>query len=326
MNKDVYKYFTDFSKRGLKTENNIILLDQPQIVKIVSDNGSINILHKAIEKYKNGDKQFYVKDEINEDGLYGLASSKMYGELGIQTPQTFPVRDSIVDNEFLIASEDVYSIGLTIGSPDIVLAEFIAEYQERKHNDGFSTPKYTSEMWTFVRNPEHKERLLEIMTEDCYEQLVSLFILDTLRTDSDRHPHNFFFYKNSGTGKWEGVIPIDLEFGEILNTLPWDKAEDTLQEFFRYSYRSRTPYSRFDIAASYPERMIDLLKLIQEDKLSPKQIKVLQAAMRYDFPKSIADITKHYGFSTDGDYDQVYELASLLWEYNQKNLGKELGI
>ena len=207
MNKDVYKYFTDFSKLGLKHNHNIIDLNQEGICEHTQDE------YRDERKISFYDRPCYIKYGSSPDSIYGIASSRMYGNLGILTPQTFPVhQDPNKPESYHIASEDVFSIpGLIVSSPNYVLDELYRSipYQAR----------CGTKFWTGLYNEEHKNLFLQSMTTECYEELMLIYLLDTLRTDSDRHYLNYFFYKLPGSDKWQGIIPIDLEFAETTRFL-----------------------------------------------------------------------------------------------------------
>jgi len=326
MNNKVLEYMIDFEKSNLAKSNNIIIID----------GSNVKHLQNAEDKdaslfiYSINDTEAYAK-QFNKESLNGIASSRMYNDLGIATPIITPLtfnqeerlasartpahitRDVQLSN-YLTASQNVYTLekhGIEV-MPAYLLKD-LKDLYDRKDS-------FRKNIWNCL-DEECVDKLMNIMTKECFDQCINKMLIEELRTYTDAHFGNLFFCKKLGAKKWETVVPIDLEFSEALEMC----LGNTNKEFKRFI---NIPYSSFGITglASYPtthaQRLQDIASIIQQGKLKNENISVLKQALEYNLPESMKALTQKYNITA---YSQeVYDKFSRLWEYNSKTLEKEL--
>ena len=158
------------------------------------------------------------------------------------------------------------------------------------------------------------------MTEECFEELITIMLLDELRTDPDRHWGNYFMYATKGSNKYEGIIPIDLEFGSVFESL-------TFERFLHVdTYNAYSIYSCRDSEKNYATRINDILKLIHDGKLTQKQIEIIKKALEYGLDDEFEKVVNNFKLKKImGTSETVYSMHRL-WEYNRATVGKELQI
>ena len=309
MTKDLLNYFESLD------QDHAVDLDSPCFERLKTTIlGASDIMQY---KYKNN-ITFYVKSGLARKDLFALASSQMYNDLGITNPPLHLGEIKVKKATFpYTLSEDV--LGLQNKTDLIVLpAERIPEFKEisRKNRKDNSRKK-----WEPLTNEKVREVFLNFMTEECFEEFMTIHLLDELRTDCDRHYGNFFLYKHKDSDKFEGVIPIDLEQGIILNSgirdIPFSR-------FLRIPYKSYTPFQSYDNIGVY-FRIKNIRKLLQAGNITQKQAQLMRQQLNYDFPQLILDTDEKYGL---GEYasnlQSVYDNSSRLWEYNRQELRDDL--
>lgn len=312
MKKNVYDYFQNLENVKLPTERGILLFDDKKIRLTESDSKDecefpqsnlIEILGKP----------YYMKDFFYNLSYVEMASSQMYNDIGLICPPTHMLS---VPNQprTQIVSQDVASIdGLVVA----VASNSIVE------EDVFSFEKEIYNKWETLHNSRIREELLEHMTPECLDQLMTMHILDEVRSESDRHLGNYFFYKHIGKEKYEGVIPIDNEFARVV----FDKVhtKEDFENFLKNKYVTPTPLMSHD-DISYKERMKNLKNVIHRGLLTKDQLSMLKSELNYDFPKAIKT-QPHNSFLKKYQKD-AYDGISRLWEYHHGDDGiaQELGL
>ena len=262
-----------------------------------------------IKRYKAGEgRDILLKDSPNTQAIAGVASSKMYNSIGIETPPIYMLKSkgpytSTVQQDVLTI-EDVLS---TLAGDDLEYASI-----EKKVLGKFK--------WQIFYDSNMIRMFLEFMTPECLEQLKNVFLVDELRTDYDRHVKNYFFYKSKNSDKYEGVIVIDPEQMIIYKYCGTKKEE--FDSFLLYPYSSATPQQVVDIAC-YRQRVNDIREMIQDGVLSKQNIEVLLGALKYDFPAEIKQACRQRKLKRS-ERNKIITPAQRLWEYNQKTIGKEL--
>lgn len=304
MNKDLEIIFRDMEEEGLigkfRARNQIknakhIKYINPNVEKIFIEKPSLNCILK-----KTNDSQ----------GLVAVASSRMYNEADIQTPQIFLVGGD--KNVVQTIQEDVSEnddFETTLAGDDV-------EYTKIGWN------VFGKFKWQIFYDANYQYGLLKLMTEDCLEQLKNMFLADELRTDIDRHTKNYFFYKKKGSDKYEGVIVIDLDQMVIYNYCHGKKGE--FEDFLLYAYETEIPQIKLDNAC-YKQRVRDIQELIQEGVMSEKNIEALKKLLMYDFPSEVRQVCKQQGLRRKAK-NMLVDPVERLWEYNNNTIGKELGL
>lgn len=308
MNTQVYNYFVDLNKSNLPTDNiGNWIITRDRIKELDTINTRV---HECI---LDDQVIFYAKEFEAPNSIMSIASSHMYNELGILTPPEFALRGIFphctIYQPFTF-SQDVTSL-------NDLKCTMVRDID--KYNDFKLYSVQRNNKWEPLYNPNLKKCYLSFMTEDCFDDLIGLYLVDEIRTDRDRHNENLFLYRTKPYGKFEGVLPIDLERAEILEHHVIDRED--FQEFIKSKYHSYTPMDNLDIK-SYETRINDILQLIQDGVLSKKQMDLLKRATNYDLPKNIKNACERYNFEYCMDYS--YTPIAHLWDYNHKHLDREL--
>lgn len=263
-------------------------------------------------KFEGNDQIFYVKSLDATRAISSSASSKLYSTIGINTPhiQTFKSSTDDKGERSTIQPDATHN-----NNVEVILAKNDTEYKKIFLN--FST-RYK---WQILYDAQLQEKFLNHMTPQCLESLINIYLIDELRSDRDRNLANYFLYKSPNSKLYEGVIVIDLDKMNVFNYAP------TKQEFSMFltnNYVSYTPTQRDD-SETYINRIHMLRELIDEGMLSSYNIETMVKALKHDFPQDVKQLCKKEKLSRKL-INQTYSPIARLWEYNQKELGKDLGI
>lgn len=255
--------------------------------------------------------KYFMKSTSLEKALASVAASRMYGEIGINTPPVFMLKnfDSYSANtlqQSVFSFEDAL---ITLASTDLEYAKI-----ERKFFGKFK--------WQMFYDTGLIQEFLKYMTPECLEQLQNIFLVDEMRTDIDRLTKNYFFYKSPESKKYEGIVVIDLEQMTIFNYCASSK--DDFEAFILYPYQSATPQQVND-ELCYKQRVNDIRELIQDGVLSANNIDTLKKALSYDFAKSLRANMKGKMINPKTK-NNIITPVSRLWDYNNNTIGKDLGL
>ena len=311
MKQELKDFFVNLEERKLQKHKGTILLNQENIVPSDTKEPS------AVQYYFDSIPT-WVKTERPHNVVFGLATKDLYINSGLITPITCPTNTKeLIDNEcFKIASQDVNSIS-DIGY-DVKLAGKTPEILKlsKKH---LRDAKHS--IWSPIKKAEYKDELLEFMTEECFEEFMTMFLLGELCTDSDKHDGNYFLYKTKGAEKYEGIIPIDLEFSEILRqgNHQYKNTKAAFDNFKNRHYCAFTPMStNSDNYQLLCERLFAIRKLIEDGKLTNNQVSAIKRALEFDLPKRCNYYCDKHGIDTPKQF--VYEMMSRLWKENRSIL------
>ena len=287
--------------------------------KVISSKKDLKHIH-TIEKLNHSTQKIYVPNTPNpmiykqsdlQTSLGGAASSKMYNQIGILTPEIHLVNNG---NKFSSATlqQDVSSIDFLYTT----LAGSNYEYSQIVHEF------FGKDKWAVFYDTNLSRRLLQFMTPNCLDQLKNVFLIDELRTDVDRHTKNYFFYKSKDADKYEGIITIDLEQMTIFFNC--SSAKDDFSNFLVTPYESATPQQKYDHIC-YMQRVKNIRELIDDGVLSQRNLEALTLTLKHNFPADIKKLVKekHLHGKTKKD---IVDPIERLWEYNQKTIGKDLGL
>ena len=268
----------------------------------------IQSISSNVKRVSIDDRNYILKQSGVRRGLAGIASSRMYNEIGIQTP---PMKLVYCDSEGFIRSlqPDISRIaGL-----ELVLANNDLEYLQ------IDKKIFGNDKWQVFYDLDLMQAFLQFMTPDCLEQLKNMYLVDELRTDRDRWLENFYLCRIPGHEKYEGVIAIDLEELAIYQFCGAGKHD--FENFLNSTYYSSTPQQTID-GASYKSRLWEILNLAYDGVLSKSNISVIKAALGFDLPKELEKLCDCQKLSIK-KRKETLEPIKRLWEYNNSTIGKE---
>ena len=293
-------------------------LEKTGVVKKFSnglDDEDISLTDKMsyyISKYKlKGGKSYYVKSSGELKAVSSIASARLCDSVGILTPPVY-----MLSGKNRKAIKTIQPNVEEVEGIEAILARNDIEYS-RIQQRAFGKFK-----WQMFYDEELICKLLQFMTFDCFTQFQNMFLIDELRTDIDRHTKNYFFYKSKDDKKYQGVIAIDLELMAIYNYCGAKKEDFT--NFLVYPYQSSLPQQLYD-KVSYGQRIYDMRQLLQDGVLSEENLNAILDALEYDFPADMNSICKKNKMSRK-DRNEIVSPIERLWEYNQKTIGKDLGL
>lgn len=314
MKKSVYDYFNKLENLGLQMKNNSFLSTDPNIIKF----NHLNNRFHNVDYYKVGKTFGFTKYWDGVNSVFDMASSKMYGDIGILTPPIYlltnPDKKGLTHHygEYFTLTEDIHIL------PKFRYASLLHDIPEFKKVSSTAYPR--SDKWSILLDPLLRSRLLEFMTETCLEELISIYLADTLRSETDRHTKNLFLYKTTPKGKYDGVIAIDNAMGAICS-----HSDHTFNSFLFEPYVTMTVFDGMD-RGSHGARLKDIRSFISDGDLTTSQIIILKNLLSYNFPKEVRNVCRKYKLN-DKDYkDNLYDSVSKLWEFNHDNIGRELGL
>ena len=264
-----------------------------------------------VKKYIDDGKSYFVKSSDNNKGIASVVSSKLYEDVGILTP---PV--------YMISGKDKKSIKtIQQGVEDIDGFETLLANEDVEYTK-IQKKVFGKFKWQLFYDEELICDLLKSMTPSCLTQFQNMYLVDELRTDIDRHTKNYFFYKTKNSKKYQGVIAIDLELMAIYTYCGAQKGDFT--NFLAQPYQTALPHQLYD-KVSYIQRMSDMRQLLQDGVLSESNINAILDALEYDFPKEMKKACKQKKVGLK-ERNAIVSPIERLWEYNQKTIGKDLGM
>lgn len=266
----------------------------------------------TVQKIAINNRPIIIKKSTLDQGIASTASSIMYKKIGISTPELYIIKNQKGDKSTATFQLDVSSIDgfiTTLASDSIQFCEF-------------NLKPFGRWKWEIFNNPELIATLLKFMTPRCLEQLQNAYLAHELRTDNDLHKYNFFFYRTTGSNKYQGIIIIDLDNMIVLNYC--NGTRDEFNNFLYAPFGSITPQQTTDYLSHFT-RMDHIRQLIQDGILTQGNIDTLKASLTFDFPNEIKTACKQRGISKKTQ-TKIVDTIKYLWDYNQKTLGKDLGL
>lgn len=304
MKKEVYDYFLDLDGENLEKYKNAFVFDKEKFQELDIED---IILYK--------ETPFYLKEWREEYSINSISSSNMYNSIGITTPPIYKIkkRAYAARDKYSELSQDVRSINNMLCRIANNIPTLI-DIHKNTRLEGYK--------WQPFYDRDLRDEFLTIMTKDCFEQLMLIYLLGELRTDVDLHQENFFLCKKNGSVKFEQAIPIDLEMSMLIRHAGNNKTD--FLNFLSMDYNSYGPTLGTDDSITYKRRLEDIRELIADGVLSEYQIDVLKKALNYDFPGEIKKTFEKY--REQCRRHETCNSFARLWEYNRENLGKELNL
>ena len=310
MIKNVYEYFEDLDKKKLARNKYNLIYDGKDITNVPTMTESGILSHPLMID----GIRYFPKGNNGEYSVVDIASANMYNNIGIPTPPIYTIEKEaegcLKRNVISLASQDVSSVKGFLFS----IANDLVSQQPMRNQRLFSMYK-----WSPLYDSDLQKTFLQHMTKECFDQLVGLFLVDELRAEHDRHENNYFFYKSKEADKFEGIMPID---HEMMHVLHFDmRHKGNCDAFLVTPYMTPNMFGSLDNGA-YINRIKDIKELLQDGMLTPAQIELMKRAISYNLPKEVKKVGKNPHFKEFKKF--AYDATSRLWDYHQKDLGREL--
>lgn len=304
MGLNIYDYFINLDKGSFVRDNNAIL-EVPDNMLMIDDCDDMCLINDSLFYYK------YIGDL--QDNFQQLASSDLFNHIGIITPPLFLTKSQFT-GQYAQISQDIKWLPLIECNQGAYIMQIGSLFNKYARS--------AIDKWHILYNPELRDYFLTFMTEDCFEKFIDMFLVDELRSEGDRHCFNYFLYKTTYEGKFDGLIPIDFDLVAILNMEDY-LTKESFNRFLHKKYYSKTPLTSV-VKCNHENNIRNIKKLLDDDKLSQGNIKTIKKALDFDFPGCANKYADHYG-ANEFEKNRVYTPLSFLWEYNRENLS-ELGL
>ncbi len=325
-----FDYFINLDDLPLNKSGSFILKDH--LFK-----NETNIDNCYFEFYNIFDNSFFTKPLLASISysLQVIAAGYLYCECDLLSPPVYIAKNKLLN--FFEVSQNLTKMPALENCDNVMNFAKVASTPYLNKSDEalqarFNIYQYKDYQkiikWLPLYNAEAKELFLSVMTPECFDEYINMFLIDELRTEYDRHSGNFMTCKDNKTGKYTKIIPIDNECVEILETLSYGSTKKLSKTDFYYFLKNEyTSYAPINVQPeeSPLQRIETICRLLQDGVLSQSNIRAIKSALGFDFAKSIKDIGKRYGLS-EAKINRAYTPIAYLWEYNNKVLGKELGL
>ena len=262
-------------------------------------------------------KLYYKKHLDEQYSVAGMISSKMYKDIGIMTPEYYLGKDErtpLKPSLYTLCQKIHQTPNYRVVSGHEALGMMLLQF---KHVNDYR------KKWDIINRPDVRDEFLKYMTEECLDELIGIFLADELRTESDRNSSNYYLAINKKTGLGEHVISIDHD--NVMIVTP--EMATNREEFNTFLYLPTQTYTatqRHDFR-SHHGRLRDIKQLLQDGKISDKNIDLLKRATSYDLP-ALAKKTIDNHPEIEEYRKFIVTPTSYLWEENRRDLGRELGL
>lgn len=314
MNLNIYNYLHNFEEMNLTNENGVVVEDNDRVVKLNDLKGKYNKNY-----YYSVDDNFYlyVKRLVDSRGkvsgrlISELLTTKVYEDNNINCIKTFPFK-MMDDDTVCSASEDLSQLeGIaSISNENPLDDDYLYNYYNRNKSGNLTFNDLASNEWLIVTNQFVKNYLLTFLTQEAYDQLVDLLIVDTLFYNWDRFGNgkNLFFASTTRGSKYEGVIPIDLEsinfdhlkthYNNSVNKFVKDLYEDVIVFTMPHGYGN---------AITYKKRIANLKKVMDEGYFNPNQVALIKSVLNTNIASTIEEILNKYNMDFGKKVINVYK-------------------
>jgi len=278
-------------------------------------NNPKKVIWTGNNSFKGDDGCFFVKDIKDATAVEEVISAKLFHTLQIPTPPIY-----IKDN-----SSNTFDSTSQIITPS---AYDIDDFKFKLARDAFRARNLSQlkakeyHKWQVFYDKELQNELLKFMTPECLEELETLFLVDELRTECDRHHGNYLFYKEPQADKFQGIVPIDNQLTAISVMHPRNRLE--FLTFKVNTFSTHTILSNYSSDRTHKTALIDIIKLLHNNALSDSQIGAIKATLKFDMAKAVKDACKLKPLKTF--QSKAYNAHAYLWEYNRKLLGNEFNL
>lgn len=306
---NVRDYLIDLEARKIKRDNDGFYCSNDDRISRVEDTGrfsTYNIDGQPFILKRGSLENFSLPEFIAE-----LNMGKVYNDLGVNSAEYYPI---YLMNEFTrykmlkLASQDLKKLddNLELVNPLDILKNI--------YSYGITNS------WKVLYCVKIKDQLLEYMTEECFDKMIRMFLLDTLTTQGDRHSKNYFFVRNKQSKLCEDIIAID---NEVLNINQYSLSKMPTSESFDNFLTSRElmyfPLS-VQTGLTYEEVNRELNKLISSGNLSQEQIDFIKSVLDYDIALSHGRVADEYNIPNRQLFLKHEEMLERLWDYNRTTL------
>ena len=208
MKKELWEFFNKIKGEDLPTINGRFVEDEVNIRKC--DSRKYDVDFSNIFSYRFNDdimcvKSFFQHDWRSDD-IYELISGEYFNSIGVPSVIAYPVE---IRQRRIIGSGFYEMLGVATHNLMTLQDIEICKAKDVMFINGQPDINMSKENWYMLGSSKLKKYLQNIMTKECFDDYLNLFLGDKVGGYTDRHGGNYFFYKKRGSDLWEGVIAID---------------------------------------------------------------------------------------------------------------------
>lgn len=335
MNSEIYDLLEHFEDHDLPREKGIIVYDGDRVKYLGQmDNvahtmngvdrysfDNVPVISKVPQIYTN-----YTEPNTCSEILCGQA----YNDLGVNSVIAYPfkAKNNNIFDELLglperigVATQDLHFVdGIYICEPERV--DSFMKYRNKNwiyDKYGFDSSGDNESTWEFLKDREKIVNYHEIMTDECFNQLVNLFIIDTAFTQFDRHLNNYMFYKtDKNSRKWEGVIAIDNEWSLLNASIGKNQsARRIIYDIITEDKTFCTPKGKRN-KFSLQQRVDEINKLLDNGTFGESQVQLINRLKNFDIVPCLDSFEENNHIKMKSKQKDLYKY---LFEF----MGQELG-
>jgi len=315
MKKELMEYFYSIKSEDLPSVGGRFVEDDVHIRKF--KNKYYDVDYSNIFSFLFNDDIMCVKSFFQynwrTDDIFELVSGDYFNKVGVLSVVGYPVEFKY---KSILSCETREMLGIAThnlkGIPhiDVAMATDVV-FEKNAFNK-----EANIDNWFVLNNSEFREKMESVMTKECFQDYLNLFLADKVGGYLDRRPNNYFFYKKKGASLWEGVIAIDNGITNIGKFTEESRFGYGLtREIEKENYWSYTPQGTKNMS-SQADNINEINELLQAGKFGENEINALKKIIQFPYEENMKYICDKYNLNGSALYDNT----ARLWEYNRENL------
>lgn len=324
MKRKLIEYFNSLKDKDLPKCQGKFADDGVKIREIKNDKYYMSWL----KPYKFGDdimcmKEYEEKNWTKKE-IMEVISGDYFNSLKIPSVVCYPTLMTVASSYFDhsvpghgLASHYLHAIpGMEFMDGSSVKRFVKAEILDEARLNGEFPPNISQveDNWWLLEDNFLRRKLLEVMTPECFDDFISLFIADKMGTYTDRHGENFFFYRRTGGHKWEGVVAIDNE--RVTTLLGVGAGEEFERILNERKYATRTPQWSGNYS-THGDNMREIREYLEKGKFNSRHEEVIKGALEYPYADNMKKTCEDYQIRVP---NFLYDDVARLWEFNRETL------
>jgi hypothetical protein len=313
MKEELLKYFESLKYKNLPVASDGIFCEDDW--KIRTCKSSKYDVGYGLTTYIFGDQLMCVKSVLGRDfskeEIIDIASSEYYKNAGVLSLISYPM--------YLTYNSDLFETSYPAHG---VATHNLKGIKELEFCHGKQLIKQlrkdllkSTSNWDLLKDEESKAFFLTIMTPECYDEFISMFLADKVAGFTDRHTDNYFFYRPYGSSRWHGVIVLDNGLvAPILTEKSFGlEGASSKNMIEHYNVQSWTPQVTQNMS-THGNNLKEIRDLIESGTLSNEQISTVKRIVEYPYAENLKKICNEYELSSS----EVYDNVAMFWEYNRE--------
>ena len=250
--------------------------------------------------YKKRNKSHVVLADNQLAANSELIAKKKYKRFGFMTAD---YQVAMHDEEFYLFSPQLFF------ADEVELATLYQIYCDTSQSSVFQASAKELGRGNLTNFLIRKKVMLNMMTENCYDQLAKYFLMSIFEFSDDEHFNNIILCKNKNSKKFESVFVFDKESTVFDYSIAKGKS---FQETRDYATRFNT-YMGLPVAwniENFNERMKALSELIKSGVLEKKYCDFLNELAQFNFCEACKEIYEETGAKSNQTQIDMFRFGS----------------